>query len=181
MNRISVYTLTVLISISSLLNAQDNKAYDLAIGLKLQKTEKLYWENGIGTDFCSEALLHKKLHIKLSYVSSRFGSALNSNAIQQDNYLLGVDWRFRSEKDFQIFTGVNTGFFHADMEEPMFEILPHNSLLFSVEAGAYYKFKFPVAISCSAGYNLINGNGVDTPGTLFPVFYQLSTFYFIRK
>jgi hypothetical protein len=125
--------------------------------------------------------MHKKLHLKLSYVSSRIGSALNSNAVKQDNYLIGLDWRFRAEKNFQIFTGVNSGYFHADMEDPIFDVLPHNSIMFSAEAGVYYKFKFPMALSCSAGYNMINGNGIDRPGTLFPLFYQLSAFYLIQK
>ena len=175
------HILLSLLFISNLITAQETNAYELALGGRFQKTNKLYWENGITTDFASEALLQKKLHLKFSYASSRLGSAIQSNAIKQDNYLIGLDWRFRSEKDFQLFTGINTGFFHADMEDPIFETLPHNSLLFSLEAGAFYKFKFPMAISCSGGYNLINGNGIDKPGTLFPLFFQLSAFYLIRK
>lgn len=181
MKKLSLYILSILLSLSSLIKAQENKAYDLAFGIKLQKTDKLYWENGISTDFASESLLHKKLHLKLSYVSSRIGSAINSNALKQDNYGIGVDWRFRSDKNFQISTGLNSGYFHADMEDPIFDVLPHNSLMLSVEAGTHYKFKFPMAMSCSAGYNIINGNGIDRPGTLFPLFYQLSVFYLIRK
>jgi hypothetical protein len=105
------------------------------------------------------------------------GSALTGNAVKQDNYILGADWRFRHDKDFQIFAGINTGFFHADMEIPQFSILPHNSMLFSLETGICYRFKFPVSASLSAGYNLINGDGLTVPGTLFPVFYQLSVYY----
>ena len=95
--------------------------------------------------------------------------------------MIGADWRFRSDKDFQLFAGLNTGFFHADMELPQFDVLPHNSMLLQLETGLFYKFKFPVATSLSVGYNLINGDGVNVPGTLFPVFYQLSVFYYINR
>jgi hypothetical protein len=161
--------------------AQDNTPYELGVGVRFQKTQSLYWENGIGADFTSDFLLQKKIHLKMSYASSRIGSAFNSNAIKQDNYLIGADWRFRSQKDLQIFAGMNTGFFHADMEEAQFNVLPHNSMLLSLETGLFYKFKFPLATSLSVGYNLITGDGVNGPGTLFPVFYQMSLFYYIKQ
>jgi len=153
---------------------------ELGVGLRFQKTEKLYWENGVGLDYTSDFLLKKHIHLKMSYASSRFGSAMIGNAVRQDNILVGADWRFRPQKPLQIFAGLNTGFFHADMENSTFAVLPHNSLLLSGEAGLFYKFKFPLAASFSAGYNLITGNGVAGPGTLFPVFYQLSVLYYIK-
>jgi len=165
---------------TGILNAQNINSYELALGLKFQKTEKLYWENGIGVDYTSDFLIQKQIHLKLSYVTSRLGSALAGNALKQDNYVVGADWRFRSRKDLQIFAGLNTGFFHADMETPQFSELPHNSLLFSLETGIYYTFKFPMAASLSVGYNVIQGDGMSTPGTLFPVFYQLSAFYRLK-
>lgn len=165
--------------ITPFIKAQKNETYELGIGLRFQKTEQLYWENGIGADFTSDFLLNRRIHLKMSYATSRIGSALIGNAIKQDNIVVGADWRFRSQKDFQIFAGLNTGFFHADMETAQFNVLPHNSLLFSLETGLFYKFKFPVASSLTVGYNLINGDGLNTPGTLFPVVYQLSVFYYI--
>ncbi len=158
-------------------NAQFASNYELGVGLRIQKTEQLYWENGIGLDYTSDFLMKKKIHIKMSYASSRIGSAFGTNAIKQDNYLIGADWRFRSDKYFQIFAGLNTGFFHFDTENPIFDVLPNNSMLLSLETGLFYKFKFPLATSLSVGYNIINGDGVSKPGTLFPVFYQLSVFY----
>lgn len=160
--------------------SQSSDTYDFGIGIKTQKTEQLYWENGFGADYTSDFLFNRKIHLKLSYLSSRMGSAFNSNAIKQDNYVLGVDWRFRSEKSLQIFAGLNTGYFHADMETPLFNVLPHNSMLFSVETGLVYKFNFPMSVNLSLGYNLINGNGVSSPGTLFPVYYQLGVFYYLN-
>lgn len=157
--------------------AQLTASDELGVGLRFQKTEQLYWENGVGLDYTSDVLLNKHIHLKLSYVTSRLGSAMIGNAVKQDNFLIGADWRFRAQKPFQVFAGLNTGFFHADMENSTFDVLPHNSLLLSGEAGLYYKFKFPLSASLSVGYNLINGDGVSKPGTLFPVFYQLSVFY----
>lgn len=163
-----------------IVNAQEAGSYELGAGVRFQKTEQLYWENGVGLDYTSNFLLHKKVHLKLSYVTSRLGSAMAGNAVKQDNYVLGADWRFRHDKDFQILAGLNTGFFHADMETPQFAILPHNSMLFSLETGICYRFKFPASASLSVGYNLINGDGLTIPGTLFPVFYQLSVYYRLK-
>ena len=160
--------------------AEEPASYELGVGLRFQKTEQLYWENGVGADFTSDFLLQKKIHLKLSYATSRLGTAFLSNAIRQDNYLIGADWHFMADKPFQIFAGLNTGFFHADMESPQFDVLPNNSLLFSVEAGMSYKFKFPVTVSLSTGYNLISGDGLTVPGSLFPVFYQLSVYYHLK-
>lgn len=154
---------------------------ELGVGLRFQKTEQLYWENGVGLDYTSDFLQKKRIHLKMSYATSRLGSAMLGNAVRQDNFLVGADWRFRSQKPLQIFAGLNTGFFHADMENSVFDVLPHNSLLLSAEAGLFYKFKFPLAASLSVGYNLINGDGMSKPGTLFPVYYQMSVLYYIGR
>ena len=164
------------------IKAQDQSKNDLAIGLKFQKTEQLYWENGVAADFTSDFLLQKRIHIKCSYTTSRLGSALIGNAIRQDNFIVGADWHFRSTKDLQILAGLNTGFFNADMEQnQVFSSIPHSSMLFGLETGLFYKFKIPVATSLTVNYNLINGDGVKIPGSLFPVYYQLSVFYYIGK
>ncbi len=156
--------------------------YELGVGLRLQKTEQLYWENGFTADYTSDFLLHKKIHLKMSYVTSRIGSAFMTNAVRQDNIIIGADWRFRSTKNLQIFAGLNTGFFNADMEQlSQFKDLPHSSLLLQLETGLFYKFKFPLVTSLSIGYNAVSGDGLTIPGTLFPVYYQLSVFYYINK
>ncbi len=153
-------------------------AADFNVGLIVQKTQHLYWENGIGVDYASDVLFNRHIHLKAGYISSRFGSSLVSNAVKQDNLLLGVDFRFRPTKPFQIFAGVNSGYFFADYENPAFDVLPNTSLLFSAETGVVYRFKAPhVSLGLSAGYNFINGDGISKPGTLFPVFYKMSLFY----
>ncbi len=160
-----------------MINAQNTES-DLNAGLIFQKTQHLYWENGFGVDYTSDFLLNRHLHLKAGYVSSRLGSCMLSNAVKQDNIVLGVDFRFRPKKQLQFFAGVNTGFFYADYEEPVFDVLPNTSLLFSAETGLIYKFHYPfISLGLSAGYNLISGDGFTKPGTLFPVFYKMSLFY----
>lgn len=169
--------LIVFFALATSASAQINEKYDLKVGLVFQKTESLYWENGVGADFTSDFLLNKQIHLKATYLTSRLGSGIGSNAILQDNFLLGADWRFRYDKDLQIMAGLNAGVFLADYGNPEFDVLPNSSMLLSVETGLVYRFKFPVTAALSAGYNLKSGNGVDVPGSLFPVFYRLSVFY----
>lgn len=171
------YLLIFVLGTFSTMNAQQAVS-ELNVGLLVQKTQHLYWENGIGADYTSDVLFNRHIHLKAGYISSRFGSSLVSNAVKQDNLLLGVDFRFRPTKPFQIFAGVNTGYFYADYENPAFDVLPNSSLLFSAETGVVYRFKAPhVTLGLSAGYNFINGDGISKPGTLFPVFYKMSLFY----
>jgi len=146
-------------------------------GMIFQKTEALYWENGVGADFSMPGVFDNQLHLNLNYVSSRLGTALMYNAIKQDNLIIGLNWHFLHKKDLQIKAGVNTGLFLVDYESAIFDDLPSSSALFQIETGLSYQFKFPVIASLTAGYNLISGDGVSVPGTLFPVFYKLSVFY----
>ncbi|MDO9153627.1 MAG: hypothetical protein Q7U47_07970 [Paludibacter sp.] len=176
---------TILISIFFLgtfliANAQ-NSENDLNVGVLIQKTQHLYWENGIGVDFTADYLLNKHLHLKAGYVTSRLGSRMVSNAIKQDNLVLGFDFRFRPTKPFQIFAGLNTGFFYADYENPVFDVLPNTSLLLSTEAGVVYQFRYPdISVGLSAGYNFINGDGISKTGTLFPIYYKMGVFYKLK-
>lgn len=172
--------LVLILFVMQTIKAQENK-FELNAGLRFQKTQKLYWENGVTVDFASDKILDQKVHFSLNITSSRIGSAFNSNAIKQENYLFGIDWRFREKKSLQFFTGVGLGYFHSDLESEIFDILPNNSMLFSIEAGIFYKFKFPLASSFSYSYNLISGDGVNGPGTLFPVYFQWSLFYIFKK
>lgn len=176
MRRIHIIVFFAFLSLLNL-SAQKFESIDIQAGFIFQKTQNLYLENGIGADFTSDFLVNKKIHLKAAYLSSRFGSAQGSNAIKQDQLVIGADWHFRTEKNLQILTGVNTGFFKADYENAIFDVLPDQSLLLSVETGLNYRFKFPVSTSLTVGYNLINGNGVKVPGSLFPVFYRLNIYY----
>lgn len=154
---------------------------EIKAGIRIQKTQKLYWENGFTIDYTCSKLWDKRIHLGLSYVSSRLGSAIASNAIKQDNYIFSAAYHFRRNKSFQPIARLNAGYFYADYEDPIFNELDNSSLLVSIDAGVYYQFDFPLTIGLSAGYNLSSGNGESGPGSLYPIFYQMSLFYTVFK
>jgi hypothetical protein len=149
----------------------------LKAGVRIQKAQKLYWENGVSFDFATPRIVDGRIHFGASYVTSRIGSAMGSNAIKQDNYLLSAAYHFRHKKQLQPFARFNLGYFHADYEDPIFDVLPNKAFLFPIEGGLYYEFKRPFTLSLSTGYHLNSGTGSSGPGTLFPVFYQMSVYY----
>jgi hypothetical protein len=146
----------------------------LDVGLRLQKSVGLYQENGIMAQYASESIANEKLYVGFAYLSSRLGTAFRSNAIRQDQFLLSAAWMFLPHKRVRPLLRANTGYFTADYEEAMFDDLPNRSLLASLEAGLAYDPAIPLKVSSSLGYNLITGDGVKGPGTLYPVFWQLS-------
>jgi hypothetical protein len=154
---------------------------ELKGGFRIQKAQKLYWENGFSFDFASPKILDSRIHFGVSYVTSRLGSAMGSTAIKQDNYLFSAGYHFYHQKQFQPFTRLNAGYFHADYEAAIFDVLPNNAFLFSIDAGLSYEFRIPLTVSLSAGYNLNSGSGTSGPGTLYPFYYQMSIFYTIFK
>jgi hypothetical protein len=162
--------------ISAAINAQQPDR-DIQLGLVFQKTAYLYWENGLGVRYTCSNLFDKKLQLKAQAVSSSLGSAIGSTALNQHAFSGGAEWLFGKGSKLQIPVGFNAGYFWVDYEHPAFDVLPSGSMLFSVETGINYRFDFPVTLSATAGYNLISGNGVDVPGTLFPVFFKLGMFY----
>ncbi len=159
----------------------DHLTGELKGGVRIQKAQKLYWENGFSFDFATPKIADSRIHFGATYVTTRLGSALGSNAIKQDNYLISAGYHFRHKKHFQLFTRLNTGYFHADYEEAVFDVLPNTAFLFSIDAGLSYEFMTPLTVNLSAGYNLNSGKGSSGPGTLYPVFYQMSIFYTLLK
>jgi len=154
---------------------------DLKVGARFQKTQKLYWENGFAIDYTCSRLFDKRIHLGLSYTTSRLGSAINSNAIKQDNYLFNASYHFRHNKSLHPVFRLNLGYFYADMEEDIFQVIDHTAFMVSFDAGIYYQFDFPLTIGLTAGYNLSAGNGTTGPGSLYPIFYQMSLFYTVFK
>ncbi len=154
---------------------------DLKGGIRIQKSQKLYWENGFAFDLTIPRIAVKRIHLGMSYVTTRLGSAMGTNAIKQDNFLLSPGYYFRHQKKLQPFTRLNVGYFHADYEYAVFDALPNSALLLSLDAGLSYEFRMPVTLSLSAGYNFNSGTGTAGPGTLYPVFYQMSVFYTLLK
>jgi hypothetical protein len=180
MKKIVVLSFLFLSSVLSLqAQASDANAWlgTLKGGFRIQKAQKLYWENGFAIDYACPKILDSRIHFGASYATSRLGSALGTNAIKQDNYLVSAAYHFRHQKALQPFARLNVGYFHADYEAAIFDVLPSSAFLTSIDAGLSYEFKFPLTLNLSAGYNLNAGTGIAGPGTLFPVFYQMSILY----
>lgn len=144
----------------------------LAPALLVRKTQALYWESGVGVDYTHDRLFGRRLHLNAGYLTSRLGSALGTNALKQDYFLLGADWHTPVADRLKWLAGIHTGFFSVDYEDEVFANLPASSALLSIETGLNYTAG-PVDLQLVAGYNLIAGNGADVPGSLFPVYYQL--------
>lgn len=146
----------------------------LDVGVRLQKSIGLYAENGITAQYTNRHLAANRLYVGASYVTSRLGTALGTNAIKQDNLLLTASWHFRPKWLIQPVFKANAGYFKADYGSPIFDELPRSSLLASPEFGLCYCPDFPLKINASIGYNLLTGNGKSGPGTIYPVFVQIS-------
>ncbi len=146
----------------------------LDIGPRLQKDIGLYYENGLSLSYSNKNIKPDRLYFGFTYVSSRLGTAFNSNAIKQDNFLVSTAWYFRRNHLIRPFTRINAGYFMSDYPE-LFDVLPHSSFLFSADAGLSFQTHLPLKIATSLGYNFISGKGNNnTPGTLYPFFYQLT-------
>ena len=153
----------------------------LDVGIRLQKTINLYAENGITTQYTNTKLISGRLYFGASYVTSRLGTALQSNAIKQDNFLVSATYYFRPNWIIRPFVKANVGYFMANYGADLFKDLPQTSLLASPEVGLCYYSRSPLKISGSIGYNLLTGNGLTGPGTLYPVFVQTSVTWNILK
>ena len=145
----------------------------LDVGIRLQQTVNLYNENGVAVSYSFKKLKNDKLYFGFSYVTSRLGTALHSNAIQQDNYLVSATWYFRRKHIIRPLLRVNTGYFSASYGNKIFDVLPRKSLLLSADIGMCFQTNIPLKVSTSLGYNFITGDGLSGPGTLYPLFYQL--------
>ncbi len=153
----------------------------LDVGVRFQKAIGLYTENGVTVQYTHPKLLRRRLYVGASYVTSRLGTALSSNAIKQDHLFATVSYYFRPKWLIQPVVKVNGGYFRADYGDALFDELPQTSLLVSPELGLCYCPKFPLKINASIGYNLLTGNGTAGPGTLYPVFVQTSLTWNLLK
>ncbi|TXE11419.1 hypothetical protein [Algoriphagus aquimarinus] len=147
------------------------------LGLRVQKSFGLYYENGFVAQFSADSIAQQRLYLGIGYVSSRLGSAIGSNAIKQDNYQVWLSYYFKKDHKLQPFVSMGSGFFHADYESDDFEELDQSSLLLSTSAGLEYTTPIRLKVNLAIGYNLISGNGQEGPGTLYPVFGQLNFYY----
>jgi len=146
----------------------------LDVGIRLQRSINLYAENGVTAQYTNQKLAHQRLYVGFSYVTSRLGTAFQSNAIKQDNVLLSASYYFWMKRQIRPVVRANVGYFAASYGSELFRDLPSTSLLASPEFGFAYCPAFPLKVTASVGYNLLTGNGVTGPGTLYPVFVQTS-------
>jgi hypothetical protein len=153
----------------------------LDVGARFQKSVNLYHENGVSLAYSDPNVLSDRLYFGLAYVSSRFGSAIGSNALKQDNFLFSGTWYFRPDRLIRPLGRINIGYFTADYEADIFDDLPNKSLLLSLEGGLGLSFRSPLRASLTLGYNLITGNGVRGPGTIYPVYLQSTIAWSILK
>ena len=151
-------------------------------GIRIQKSIGLYWENGFTAHYSSPKILHQQMHVGAAYYSSRLGTAVSSNAIKQDNFVLLAQYLFRRGKFFQPFAGIQAGYFTADYENKIFDVLDNSSPIMATEFGLSYKFKNPLRLQLAAGYNFIHGDGDKGAGTLYPYYLQTTLLWaFIKK
>ena len=153
-----------------LAGSSNAQVHSFDAGLRFQKSAGLYYENGLTGQY----QLTNRWVIGASYISSRLGSAISSNAIKQDNMILSGSYLFRPGKSLKPFMRANAGYFMADYGDAMFDDLPQSSAIASADAGLVYSFKNPLKINFSLGYNAITGSGDEGAGTLYPIFYQTS-------
>jgi hypothetical protein len=170
-------TLGLIIILQLICQFSFGQVHTFEAGLRVQKTVDLYYENGISGQYH----LTKRITLGASYLSSRLGSAIGSNAIKQDNFLISGAWMFRPKKPLKPFLRANLGYFTADYESDTFKGLTNTSAMASMDAGLAYSFKSPVRLHLSLGYNAITGTGAKGAGTLYPVFYQTSIFWNLAK
>jgi hypothetical protein len=169
---LSVLLLTAIVSYA--------QTYD--VGIRIQKTHNMYLENGISLKYSFKDFAPNQFYLGFDYVTSRLGSAINSNAIKQDNYIFSSSWYFFKEKPFHLITRLNVGYFYSDYEEPFFDELPNTAFLLAPEIGVNYTFKdLPIALNLGSGYYIDLAKSGYSPGTLQPLYYHLDIHYTLFK
>jgi hypothetical protein len=133
----------------------------------------MYNENGIIVEYAPKNLLNDQLSFGATYVSTRIGSAYNTNAIIQDNIVLHSTYLFSSSSLAPLIR-LNAGYCFADYESSLFDEIDTSMPLLSIEAGASYTFDIPLTVQASLGYNLITSDGSSGIGTVYPLFVQCS-------
>lgn len=153
----------------------------LKVGMRIQKTHNMYWENGISIQYSFPKFKPNQFFVGFDFVTSRLGTVLKSNAIKQDSYLFSGSWLFNKSKPYHFVTRLNVGYFYSDLEEDFSEI-PHTAFLFSPEVGFAYDFKdVPISLYVGSGFYIITAKEGYSPGTLQPLYYHLDIHYRLFK
>lgn len=142
----------------------------------------MYWENGIAVQYSFAKFKPAQFFIGFDYVTSRLGSAYNSNAIKQDNYIFSASWLFNKSKTYHFVSRINAGYFYSDLEEDIFDEIPNTAFLFSPEIGfTYSPKKVPISLNIGTGYYIITEKEGYSPGTLQPLYFHFDIYYTLFK
>lgn len=147
--------------------------------LIVQKTFALYWEGGVGVDYTHQKLADERLHFSADYLSSRLGSAWGSNALKQDYFSAGVHWHSWQHSSLRWVNGLKGSYFTVDYEDDEFNNLPSSTILVAFETGMLYTTSL-LDVKMLFGVHFFSGNGSTIPGSVFPVYSQLSVLLPIR-
>ena len=154
----------------------------LDVGIRIQKTDQMYWENGVSAQYSFPKFKPNQFFVGFDYVTSRLGTAYHSNAIKQDSYLFSGSWLFNKNKPYHIVTRLNMGYFYSDLEEDIFKDVPNTSFLLSPELGFKYNLKkLPLSLNLGAGFYIITAKEGYSPGTLQPLYYHFDIYYNLIK
>lgn len=154
---------------------------ELSLGIKLQKTHKLYYENGINVEYSSSAFLGNKFHSGFSYITSRLGSAFNSNALQQDIFLFHTSYSLLENSIVNPFIKFNAGIIKADYQSSVFDDIDNTMALTSIDLGFSYTPNLPLKAQASLGYNIITSDGTKGVGTVYPLYFNFLVMWNILK
>ena len=159
-----------------------SQAQTFNAGIRVQKTQGMYWENGVTAQYSFKNFASERLYLGFDYVTSRLGTAMGTNAIKQDNFLLSGTWYFKEAKPFRFNVRLNVGYFISHYEEEIFDELPNTAFLLSPEIGITYAFKsIPLSLNLGSGYYLDFAKEGYSPGTLQPLYFHFDVHYQIFK
>lgn len=159
-----IFLINTSISLSEETESINEKSI-LSVGPIINKSVGLYWSNGFLVDYSHHNL--KRLSYQFRFHTTRLGSAISSNAIKQENYILNVGYNFLQYDNNKSTAILNVGYFYSDYESDIFKDIPNSTMTLALELSQSFSI-----YNLSFGYNLISGNGENGIGTLYPFYFQ---------
>lgn len=149
-------------------------------GLSYKKFAGFYTMTGLCAEFSHKQIAKNKLYFGLNVTSSLLGSAFNNNGIPVLATELYARYPFRHEKKLQPFVMLNTGYAKANYGSDKYKNLTSSSFILSPEAGISYKLPYNIQLQGSLAYQLISGDGINGPGFIYPVCFQMRAYMCIK-
>ncbi len=172
--------LLLIVFLSNKSNAQMNEPHSIQIGIRMQKAAGFYWSNGITAEYTPKLFAENGLNFGMYIVSSKLGTAFNSNAIPVHEINLSAIKYFRNKHLFRPLVRLNLGYAQANYKSDLFNDIPNKSMISSLETGVSYRFNYPIQIGISGGYNFITGDGLSGLGTTFPFYAGINLQYKLK-